>query len=375
VVAFTFGFGCGGRASDSVPGPPAERCALSERTLSSKLAWPDPDEAPALSWNGAGYGVAWMDFGHGISPMDYSKSGTYFAAVDAAGNIVEGERRVAAEALGGSPALAWIGSGYVLVTASNAAHFAELDVAGEPSGQATAISEDRSFRSPASGVAVSGQSLALVWRNTESSLVSSFLACLDPASASLIAEGSLASRVRGSIDANVVWSGDAFGVTWADDRNGSYEIYFAEFDARCQPRTAARQVSDSEGEASHPNLSWSGAYYGLSWLELSSDGDSRVRFERVTRAGDALGGALEWGGRQLGLAWTGSDFALVYQTRLKSPNSLYLARIDAAGVHTKDQLVAEDWTGYVWTAAAWNEGRLALVSTQGDIVFRVAECP
>jgi hypothetical protein len=306
--------------------------------------------------------------------MDYSQSGTYFAAVDAAGNIVEAEHRIAAEALAGSPALAWTGDGYTLVTAAGGAHFARLDSAGEPLGHATELSDVWSFHSPASGVAFSGQSLAFVWRNTDDSLVSSLLACLEP-SASLIAEGSLASGVRASIDANVVWTGERFGVTWADDRSGSYEIYFAEFDARCQPRAAVVRISDTDGEASHPSLAWSGEFYGLSWLELYAENDTRVRFQRITPAGEPLGEALAWSGRQLGLAWTGFDFALVYQTRLKSPSSLYLSRVDSAGLRTKDQLVAADWKGYVWTAAAWNQGRLAIVSTQNEIVFRLAECP
>jgi len=209
--------------------PEPERCTLREQLLSSKTASPAP-EAPALAWNGAGYGVVWMDHGHGLSVMDFSKSGDYFAAVDELANVVESERRVAKEEFAGAPALAWSGSEYALLTVSDTAHLAHFDLAGASLVEPALLAVKASWPTPQPGLAFAGAGFGVAWRDAEGLSSSIHFASVEPAG-SLLNETVLSFGLTGSVDPHLVWTGSRFGVTWSDGRSGSYQIYFADFDA------------------------------------------------------------------------------------------------------------------------------------------------
>jgi len=185
----------------------------------------------------------------------------------------------------------------------------------------------------------------------------------------------LTSDVAQGVDPRVVWTDDGFGVTWADARAGSLEIYFAELDGEGSLRAPALRISESAEEASQPALAWTGDHYGLAWSEYISGPEWRVHFKPIARSGEGLGTELEWQGLLIGLVWTGVDFAVAFQSRLGSPSSLYLVRVGPAGVRSKQQLIKETWTGFARTSMAWNAGRFALASSEDDAIsFRLANC-
>jgi hypothetical protein len=158
---------CGGKTIldiDAAPG--SERCEFVERRVTSDQASPDPT-APALVWNGRGYAISWLDYGHGLSPMDFSRAGTYFAAVDEAGHIVQPAHRLL-EDVAGTPALSWTGSGYGLLTAGNAITFSRLDAAGAPLGESVVVSDERSFRLSAPKLVFTGDGFGALWPSPES---------------------------------------------------------------------------------------------------------------------------------------------------------------------------------------------------------------
>ena len=116
--------------------------------------------------------------------------------------------------------------------------------------------------------------------------------------------------------------GTTWGITWTDARDGNYEIYFARVASNGLKTGSDFRVTNDPATATTPVMAWSGSEWGLVWADLRS-GNADLWFTRISSAGVKLvaesnitnspGPSLEpsivWAGGKYGVAWSDTTVA------------------------------------------------------------------
>lgn len=79
----------------------------------------------------------------------------------------------------------------------------------------------------------------------------------------------------------IVWTGQEWGVAWNDDRDGNIEIYFTRLDADGDRLEGDRRLTNAPGPSFAPALVWTGDAYLVSWWDGRAD-PAEVFTARVT---------------------------------------------------------------------------------------------
>jgi hypothetical protein len=164
----------------------------------------------------------------------------------------------------------------------------------------------------------------------------------------------------GSQDPTLVWSGSEYGVSWYDNRDGSGEIYFARVDAAGGKVGSDVRVTNDAAYSYSPSLAWTGDGYGVSWYD-NRDGNFEIYFARLDALGTKIGSdvrltndgawsylcSLVWTGSEFGVAWTDLRDTYGYE-------KVYFARIDALGnkigsdIRVTHEMAVTSWSSLVW---------------------------
>jgi hypothetical protein len=134
----------------------------------------------------------------------------------------------------------------------------------------------------------------------------------------------------------VSWTGSEFGVAWLDGVLGATTIEFVRVDT--SGTVVGTEARLSEGSDHFPiaqvDIAWTGSEFGVLWLAtFLSDSSMRVLMRRVSGDGTALGSEIQVTDEstlQMGpsLAWTGSELGIGWSDyRVSSSNAeIYFAR-------------------------------------------------
>lgn len=115
----------------------------------------------------------------------------------------------------------------------------------------------------------------------------------------------------------IAWTGSEYGATWADDRHGAPEIYFARLDTAGAVVGTELRVTDATDGSGVPRIVWTGSHYGVSW-HRGAMADTDVYFARLWGIGTMIGTELRVTNEvresaYADIAWAGSAFGLVWQ--------------------------------------------------------------
>jgi hypothetical protein len=215
--------------------------------------------APALAWNGSDYVVVWYDTRNNAT----SGEDVFATAVGGDGSILGSGAYhdiVICDASNSqvNPAVAWnTGLGaYEIVWEDfrNGANYdiwgrAFFEASGSPSPQRQLVATSNTMEYPA--LADSGNGLSMVWTDYRDGNPETYfnqfhgdqLAGTDT---------NLSNNSSFSIDPMIVWTGAEFGVFWADNKTGYYEIYFQRVSADGVPQAGNVEVTQGSGGSRQP---------------------------------------------------------------------------------------------------------------------------
>jgi len=120
-------------------------------------------------------------------------------------------------------------------------------------------------------------------------------------------ETALVSSTGGSYKPRIVAVSGTFGLAWQDSRDGNYEIYFARLDSTAAKTGSDLRVTNNSSSSAVPDLVWTGGEYGLFWADNTS-GTWEIYFQRVSAAGAVLGSPLQLMAGT-GVTWPAAGFA------------------------------------------------------------------
>jgi parallel beta-helix repeat protein len=270
------------------------------------VSGPEPPRAwwVDLAWTGTGYGVFWTNNQFG-SP-DY---GLHFTPLDAAGNLSGADLLVADDPEVGIPVLVWTGQEHGLAwDVGDEIQFTRLDAMGNRLAPNIPVTSDPAY----------------------------------------------------SAYPDMIWTGAGYALTWEDERDGNAEIYFARLDSVGTRIGNEVRVTEASGHSFEPLLAWSETVYGLTWYD-NRDGFYRVYFVTLDSEGRPVGPVTrlsngEYNDYPTRILWTGGEFAVFWTTEDGVRSQVFLSHLDPSGTRTAPDVLLTEGVGSILVAdVAWVE--------------------
>ncbi len=204
----------------------------------------------------------------------------------------------------------------------------------EPIGSEQVISSTAGF-SPGSWprTAWNGSGFASVWSGHPSGGNDAvFFALGDASGARVSAEIPVSSSSGIAKDPALAFTGSAYGVVWADSRDGELEIYFSRIGASGEKQLADVPLSRDEEISAWPDIAWDGRQFGVVWsgeqggvvfTTLDLDGHRTSPVATVSTN-------IAWPNRAA-IAWTGAEYAVVWSGSEGAAAQVFFQRISATG--------------------------------------------
>ena len=127
-----------------------------------------------------------------------------------------------------------------------------------------------------------------------------------------------------------------FGVGWGDGRNNNVtDVYFARVGSGGALVGTEQRVTVGAGGVNYGDATFGGTGFGLVWSDLRS-ASTQVYFRLISRTGVPQGAdvLLSSGASSAyapKIAWSGTEFGVVWQDGRGTANEIYFARLSAAG--------------------------------------------
>jgi len=171
---------------------------------------------------------------------------------------------------------------------------------------------------------------------------------------------------------SLVWAGSEYGVSWQDDRDGNWEIYFARISGAGTKIGADTRITNDANNSLYPSLVWTGSEYGVTWDD-DRDGNHEIYFARISAGGTKIESEVRitnnanhnsW---YPTLFWTGSEYGVSWDDSRGGNDEIYFARISGAGTKIgsdvrimsdplTDESFSLNWTGSEY-GLSWNDWR------------------
>jgi len=284
---------------------------------------------PFLSWTGSEFGVSWHDDRDGNYEI-------YFTRISAAGAKIGSDIRLTSDPADSfEPSLAWNGSEFGVSwrdgrDGNYEIYFSLVSAAGAKTGSDLRVTSDANG-SWAPSLAWTGSEFGISWNDTRDGNDEIYFARVSVAGAKIGSDIRVTSNMSQSFNPSLSWSGSEFWVSWEDYRDMNNEIYFARISGAGAKIGSDLRVTSDASDSWTPSLSWTGSEFGISW-EDNRDGNYEIYFARVSPAGSQIGSDLKvtnavGNSRYSSLSWTGSEFGVSWQDDRDGNWEIYFARL------------------------------------------------
>jgi hypothetical protein len=287
-------------------------------------------DLPDLHWTGTGYALSWSD-------ERETTRGIYFALLDASGAMVGTESRVVST---GSPGrrsvLAWTGSEFGLAWSDERAgnpevYFALLSDAGVKTLSDVRITNDIGS-SWVSGIVWSGSTFGLAWHDDRDTDYDMYFTFAGRDGSKPIPDIRLTYAEGNAWVASMVWTTSVYALAWSDQRGGPYDVWFTRVNDVGGEVGSDDQITDYPSNATEVSLVWTGSAFGVAWAD-DRDESTEIYFAGVGAEGDKLTGdaritAADEDSADPSLVWTGSQFGVAWSDRRDGNYEIYLTLID-----------------------------------------------
>jgi imidazole glycerol phosphate synthase subunit HisF len=181
----------------------------------------------------------------------------------------------------------------------------------------------------------------------------------------------ITDQTSNSLQPKLAWTGSEYGVCFIDDRGSTVrEVFFASFATDGTTSVAEVQVSEDPGVPSSDPVAWSGSEFAVVWTD-NRDGNHEIYFARISASGTKIGADLRitneaHSSRVPWIAWGGSEFGVVWRDERDGNPEIYFARISASGTKEgTDVRVTNEPAGCNAPSIAWSGSEYGLAWADG----------
>ncbi len=293
---------------------------------------------PSIAWTGSEYGLAWMDGRH-MNSGDMN-SEIYFTRIDSSGDEIGLDVRVSFGNFDSSqPSLAWTGTYYGICwedlrDGNWEIYFARINSSGVKVGSDVRITNENHL-SEYPSLIWTGSEYGVAWIDHRDGNSEIYFAHLDSSGSKIGSDLRVTNDDHSSWLPCIAWSGAEYGIAWADTRNGNWEVYFARINSSGSKIGADVRVTYDDAGSNESSLIWNGSQYGLSWSD-ERDGNDEIYFVRLDTSGTKIGSDIRItfdpnSSNQSSLAFTGSQYAILWKDNRNANDEIYFARLESTG--------------------------------------------
>lgn len=194
---------------------------------------------------------------------------------------------------------------------------------------------EENYTSRYPSMALAGDEFGICWQDDRDGNYEIYFVLLNYAGNRVTTDVRITSDSYSSTNASIAWTGEEFGVTWHDNRDGNYEIYFARLDEDGDKIGNDIRVTLDPSISQNPSLVWNGHGYSVAWND-SRNGNDQIYFARLDKEGNKIGEDIRVTSENgpsvnPSLVWTGNGYGVVWKGFFDFHNVIYFARLDVDG--------------------------------------------
>ena len=239
---------------------------------------------------------------------------------------------------GSWPRTAWNGSGFATVWSghpsggNDAVFFALSDASGMRTSAELPVSGGAGIaKDPA--IAYTGSAYGVVWADSRDGELEIFFTRLGASGQKQLADVELTRDEEISAWPDIAWDGRQFGAVWSGEQGG---LYFTTLDLDGHRTSPIVTVSTNIAWPDRAAIVWTGSAYAVVWSGYE-DGDAQVFFQRISVTGDLVGLPIGVTANTSStaanprLAWSGTRFGVVWYDDRVGGHRVHLALLDPVG--------------------------------------------
>ncbi len=289
---------------------------------------------PSLVWTGTEYGVLWQDARNGSDDI-------YFVRIDASGGKIGSEINIVNDLnSSNNPSLVWTGTEYGLSwhdnrDSNNEIYFTRIDAAGGKIGSDTRITNSIN-ESWFPSLVWTGIEYGLSWSDArDGGNYEIYFTRISAAGGKIGSDIRITNDINFSTYPSLVWTGTEYGISWFDTRDSNNEIYFVRVDASGSKIGSDIRITNDSNDSFFPSLVWTGTEYGISWSD-NRDGNYEIYFARVNAAGSKIGSDTRItnfvnDSYSPSIVWTGTEYGVSWEDGRDGNNEIYFVKLNSAG--------------------------------------------
>jgi hypothetical protein len=343
-------------------------------------------ETPSLVWIGSEYGVSWQDQRDGNYEI-------YFTRLDSEGNKIGSDIRVTYDsAISAVSSLVWTGNEYAISWdddrdgeyPNEEIYFVRLDFEGNKIGSDIRITYD-SANSGGASLIWTGNLFGVSWSDYRDGNWETYFTRVDSSGNKIGSDIRITYNDKISQKSSLTWTGSEYGISWEDNRdNGNPEIYFARLDSEGNKIGSDVRVTYHTTRSVAPSLVWTGSEYGISW-EDARDWRSEIYFARLDSSGNKIGSDIRITYDDLyseypSLVWSGSEYGVSWDDHRDGNYEIYFARLHSSGnkigsdVRITNDSAISQYPSLVWTGNEYGVSWLDFRDVDHEIYFTWIKC-
>ncbi len=240
---------------------------------------------PSMVWTGTEYGVSWRDNRNGNDEI-------YFTRINAIGIEATDDIRITNNSgVSQIPSLVWTGTEYGVCWTDNRdgnteIYFCRIDASGVKQGSDVRITNS-SLTSDYPSLEWTGTEYGVCWTDYRDNNAEIYFCRIDASGVKQGSDVRITTDNGVSYSPSLVWTGTEYGVSWYENRDGNWEIYFCRIDASGVKQGSDIRITENDQDSCYPSLVWTGTEYGVSWQD-SRDGNAEIYFARLNSSGGKL---------------------------------------------------------------------------------------
>jgi len=172
---------------------------------------------------------------------------------------------IAYNAISGDYGIAWWDSRYDVNTTKGDVYLSRMN-GGLKTGDILRVSQEGLGNKSSPQIMSVGTKFAVLWQDDNYKIKLAIINADSTLSGSIVNVGT-ASKITVP---RMVWSGQYFGIAWADTKSSSNDIYFAVLDENGAKISGPTAISSSVGGASEPDVLWTGSKFYVSYTGKTS---------------------------------------------------------------------------------------------------------
>jgi len=304
-----------------------------------------PARMPAIAWDGSGYLVVWSDERQGNGDI-------YAAKVDANGTkssewvVVEGPEQSR------SPTIARVGDGYVVAWFDTTPIGADvkiiaLDSGGKPSGMPSLLAASTSDN-PRPIVAPAFNGAAVAWSDKKGTVPSASVALVNGSAQLTVPAVSLGNGTAAAEFPAPAGGDGKLAVFYSDGRDGHANIRATLFSEQL---TAQQDVvvRDAPNDAFNVRATWDGEQFVAAWEDLRVQDREYIFLSRLSPSGTASNSVTvpesDADGSWPTLARAKSGVAIAYYQFRGGPPQIFVSYMNKAGDFVRSDVQVSQTTG------------------------------